>query len=81
MKIAVMSCIHGNYEALDAVLLDIDQHSCEKIFCVGDLVGYGPHPNAVVAQIRALNIPTCAGYWDEDIVEGLNACDCTQPSF
>ena len=56
-----MSCIHGNYEALDAVLLDIDQHSCEKIFCVGDLVGYGPHPNAVVAQIRALDIPTCAG--------------------
>lgn len=81
MKIAVMSCIHGNYEALDAVLLDIDQHSCEKIFCVGDLVGYGPHPNAVVAQIRALDIPTCAGCWDEDIVEGLNACDCSYPSL
>jgi diadenosine tetraphosphatase ApaH/serine/threonine PP2A family protein phosphatase len=81
MKIAVMSCIHGNYEALDAVLLDIDQHSCEKIFCVGDLVGYGPHPNAVVAQIRALDIPTCVGCWDEDIVEGLNACDCSYPSL
>ncbi|MBU7585523.1 MAG: metallophosphoesterase family protein [Nostoc sp. TH1S01] len=81
MKIAVMSCIHGNYEALDAVLLDIDQHSCEKIFCVGDLVGYGPHPNAVVTQIRALDIPTCVGCWDEDIVEGLNACDCSYPSL
>ena len=34
MKIAVMSCIHGNYEALDAVLLDLDQHACEKIFCL-----------------------------------------------
>lgn len=76
-----MSCIHGNYEALDAVLLDIDQHSCEKIFCVGDLVGYGPHPNAVIAQIRSLDIPTCAGCWDEDIVEGLNACDCSYPSL
>ncbi|MEA5573153.1 metallophosphoesterase family protein [Calothrix sp. UHCC 0171] len=81
MKIAVISCIHGNYEALDAVLLDIDQHSCEKIFCVGDLVGYGPHPNAVVAQIRSLDIPTCLGCWDEDIVEGLNACDCSYPSL
>jgi predicted phosphodiesterase len=40
MKIAVMSCIHGNYEALDAVLLDIDNQKAEKIFCVGDLVGY-----------------------------------------
>lgn len=81
MKIAVMSCIHGNYEALDAVLLDIDQQKTEKIFCVGDLVGYGPHPNAVVAQIRALDIPTCVGCWDEDIVEGLNACDCSYPSL
>lgn len=48
MKLAVISCIHGNYEALDAVLLDIEKHQTDKIFCVGDLVGYGPHPNAVV---------------------------------
>ncbi|MBE9050499.1 metallophosphoesterase family protein [Nostocales cyanobacterium LEGE 11386] len=81
MKIAVMSCIHGNYEALDAVLLDIDQQKAEKIFCLGDLVGYGPHPNAVVTQIRSLDIPTCVGCWDEDIVEGLNACDCSYPSL
>ena len=42
MKIAVMSCIHGNYEALDAVLLDSDRQKAEKIFCLGNLVGYGP---------------------------------------
>jgi diadenosine tetraphosphatase ApaH/serine/threonine PP2A family protein phosphatase len=81
VKIAVMSCIHGNSAALDAVLLDIDQQKADKIFCVGDLVGYGPDPNAVVAQIRSLDIPTCAGCWDEDIVEGLNACDCSYPSL
>ena len=81
MKIAVMSCIHGNYEALDAVLLDINQQKAEKIFCLGDLVGYGPYPNAVVAQIRSLDIPTCVGCWDEDIVEGLNSCDCSYPSL
>lgn len=81
MKIAVMSCIHGNSAALDAVLLDMDQQKAEKIFCVGDLVGYGPDPNAVVAQIRSLEIPTCVGCWDEDIVEGLNACDCSYPSL
>ncbi len=81
MKIAVMSCIHGNYEALNAVLLDIEQQKAEKIFCVGDLVGYGPYPNEVVTKIRSLNIPTCVGCWDEDIVEGLNACDCSYPSL
>lgn len=80
MKIAVISCIHGNYEALNAVLSDIDAQQAEKIYCLGDLVGYGPHPNAVVEMIRSLDIPTCQGCWDEDIVEGLNACECSYPS-
>lgn len=81
MKIAVMSCIHGNIEALEAVLHDIDQHSCEKIYCLGDLVGYGPYPNEVVEKIRSQNIPTVQGCWDEDIVEGLNSCECSYPSL
>ncbi|MEP6516384.1 metallophosphoesterase family protein [Microcoleus vaginatus] len=80
MKIAVMSCIHGNYEALNAVLSDIDEQQAEKIFCLGDLVGYGPHPHAVVEMIRSLDIPTCVGCWDQDIVEGLNSCECSYPS-
>ncbi|MFB2978578.1 metallophosphoesterase family protein [Microseira sp. BLCC-F43] len=81
MKIAVMSCIHGNYEALDAVLIDIDDRNVDKIYCLGDLVGYGPFPHAVIEQIRSLDIPTCQGCWDEDIVEGLNACECSYPSL
>ncbi|MEA5620316.1 metallophosphoesterase family protein [Cronbergia sp. UHCC 0137] len=81
MKIAVISCIHSNIEALDAVLLDIEQEKADKIFCLGDLVGYGPNPNEVVTKIRQLNIPTCVGCWDEDIIEGLNACDCSYPSL
>ena len=81
MKIAVISDIHGNYEALDAVLLDIDQQKAEKIYCLGDLVGYGPFPNAVTAQIRSLDIPTVQGCWDEDIVEGLTSCECSYPSL
>lgn len=80
MKLAVISCIHGNYEALNAVLLDIDDQQADQIYCLGDLVGYGPHPNAVVEMIRSLDIPTCQGCWDEDIVEGLNACECSYPS-
>lgn len=81
MKIAIISCIHGNYEALNSVLLDIDRQKAEKIYCLGDLVGYGPYPNAVVEQIRSLDIPTVQGCWDEDIVEGLNACECSYPSL
>ncbi len=80
MKLAVISCIHGNYEALNAVLSDIDDQRADQIYCLGDLVGYGPHPNAVVEMVRSLDIPTCQGCWDEDIVEGLNACECSYPS-
>lgn len=81
MKLAVISCIHGNLPALNAVLADIAHQQVDKIFCVGDLVGYGPYPNEVVERIRALNIPTCAGCWDEDVVEGINACECSYPSL
>jgi diadenosine tetraphosphatase ApaH/serine/threonine PP2A family protein phosphatase len=81
MKIAVISCIHGNITALDTVLLDIDKNACDRIYCLGDLVGYGPHPNETIAKIRDLDIPTVRGCWDEDIVEGLNACECSYPSL
>ena len=80
MKLAVISCIHGNAEALDAVLSDIDKQKVEEIYCLGDLVGYGPYPNEVVEKVRSLEIPSCQGCWDEDIVDGLNACECSYPS-
>lgn len=80
MKLAVISCIHGNIEALDAVLADIDTQKAEEIYCLGDLVGYGPYPNEVVEKIRSLEILSCQGCWDEDIVDGLNACECSYPS-
>ncbi|MEL7354343.1 MAG: metallophosphoesterase family protein [Cyanobacteria bacterium P01_A01_bin.116] len=81
MKIAVISCIHGNLAALEAVLADIDQQGAEQTFCLGDLVGYGPYPNEVVAMVRDRNIPACQGCWDEDIIDGLNACECSYPSL
>ena len=41
---AVLSDIHANLEALDAVLADVAKHPVSHIFCLGDLVGYGPNP-------------------------------------
>ena len=81
MKIAVVSCIHANLPALEAVLKDIEEHKCDRIYSLGDLVGYGPHPNEVIDKIRELNIPSAQGCWDEDIVEGLNSCECSYPSL
>ncbi len=44
MRTAVISDIHGNLEALQAVLAHIDEQSVERIICLGDIIGYGPNP-------------------------------------
>lgn len=44
MKRAVISDIHGNLEALQAVLHDIDSQQVDEIVCLGDIIGYGPNP-------------------------------------
>lgn len=53
MRVAIVSDIHGNLHALEAVLEAIDRDAPDAIWCLGDLVGYGPRPNrccAVVAE-------------------------------
>ena len=80
MSTAVISCLHANLAATEAVLADIDCRGIEQIICLGDLVGYGPQPNEVVELIRQRQIPTCQGCWDEDIIDGLNSCECSYPS-
>jgi diadenosine tetraphosphatase ApaH/serine/threonine PP2A family protein phosphatase len=45
VRIAVISDIHGNWHALDAVLADLDVEQPDEVWCLGDLVGYGPQPN------------------------------------
>lgn len=44
MRRAIVSDIHGNLEALQAVLEDIHSQNVEEIFCLGDIIGYGPNP-------------------------------------
>jgi len=52
VRIAVLSDIHANLHALDAVLLDADAVVVDRVWCLGDLVGYGPRPNECVEQMR-----------------------------
>lgn len=57
MKLALISDIHGNLEALTAVLDDIGAQSVDKIHCLGDVVGYGSEPGACLELIsRSCNI-------------------------
>jgi putative phosphoesterase len=67
MRIAVIGDIHANLPALRAVLDDVTRIGADELFCVGDIVGRGPHPNEVVDELRRLEIPTVQGNWDEAI--------------
>lgn len=70
MKIAAISDIHGNIYSLMKVLEDIDEQRVDLIVCLGDLVGYGPHPNEVVALIKRREIPCIKGNYDASVVDG-----------
>ena len=70
MKLAVISDIHGNIYALMKALEDIDEQKVDKIICLGDLVGYGPHPNEVVALIKRREISCIKGNYDASVVDG-----------
>lgn len=47
-RTAIISDIHSNIEALEAVMDDIEAHECDEIICLGDLIGYGPNPRQVM---------------------------------
>jgi len=57
MRILVMSDIHANYTALKAVLKDAGE--VDETWCLGDLVGYGPDPNAVIEEMREVKNLSC----------------------
>jgi predicted phosphodiesterase len=57
VRLAILSDIHANYRALEAVLAAVDDDGVDELWCLGDTVGYGPRPNrccAVVAERAAL---------------------------
>ena len=64
MKRAILSDIHGNLEALEAVLADIASQEIETIYCLGDIVGYGPNPRDCVDRAMAFDL-TVLGNHDQ----------------
>ena len=64
MRVAVISDVHGNLHALDAVLTDVDAKRVDAIWCLGDTVGYGPRPNECCAEIARRTTLCLAGNHD-----------------
>ena len=55
MRYLILSDIHANLTALEAVLADSDLSHIDRVFCLGDVVGYGPRPNECIEKVRELS--------------------------
>lgn len=64
MRYGIISDIHGNWEALHAILEYLHAEHMDRYICLGDLVGYGANPNECVGQIRSLTDRVVAGNHD-----------------
>jgi predicted phosphodiesterase len=63
-RVGIFSDIHGNLQALEAVLAQLDKSDVDFIICCGDVVGYGANPNECSDLLRQRQIPTLAGNHD-----------------
>ncbi len=68
MKLAIISDIHSNFEALKSVYEDINKRQIKKIINLGDIVGYGPQPNECIEFLREYNIKSIKGNHDSCLI-------------
>jgi putative phosphoesterase len=76
MRFAVLSDLHGNSAATEAVLAAIDAAEPDAVYCLGDLVGYAAFPNETIALIRERTIPTIMGNYDDGVGFDRDDCGC-----
>lgn len=76
MRIALLSDIHANLPALEAVLADIDAREVDATYHLGDLVGYAPWPNEVVALLAERGIAGVSGNYDSTVATDYKHCGC-----
>ena len=68
-RFAIISDLHSNLEAVTAVLEDIKNQGVEEIYCLGDVIGYGPNPNEVLSLSEKFMF-TIIGNHDETVLSG-----------
>lgn len=74
-RVAVISDMHGNDLAFEAVETDIEKHGVDQIVCLGDAIQGGPQPAAVVKRLRRLNCPVVMGNADAWLISGEETAD------
>ena len=72
MRVAVISDIHGNLHALEAALAVIEDERPDAVWCLGDLVGYGPRPNECCARVAGVADVCLIGNHDLGVLEQIS---------
>jgi predicted phosphodiesterase len=74
VRVALISDIHGNRLALDAVLAELEREQYDRLVCLGD-VAVGPQPRETIERLRELDCPVIMGNWDAWFLDGMPAMD------
>ncbi|MGH7278546.1 MAG: metallophosphoesterase family protein [Candidatus Rokuibacteriota bacterium] len=75
-RIALFGGVYSNWLALEATLADVRRRDVEAIFCLGDIGGFGPHPDRVFPLLRGAGVETIQGNYDESLALGRTDCGC-----
>ena len=75
MRVLILSDIHANLAALEAVIADAARYGYDAVWCLGDIVGYGPEPDQAVALVRALNPISVVGNHDWAVLGRMEVKD------
>lgn len=70
MRLGLISDLHGNLPALEAVLGELDDAEVDRLVCLGDIAP-GPQPRETIARLRELECPVVLGNWDTWLLEGV----------
>ena len=75
-RIAVFGGVYSNHLALRIALEDARSRGAEELYCLGDLGGFGPHPNRVFPLLVDGGVRALRGNYDDSIARGLDDCQC-----
>jgi diadenosine tetraphosphatase ApaH/serine/threonine PP2A family protein phosphatase len=75
-RIAVFGGVYNNAPALEAMLADARRRDAEAVFCLGDMGGFGPHPDRVFPLLRDHGVLALQGNYDEAVAAGKPDCGC-----
>ncbi len=75
-RIAVFGGVYNNALALEATLADARRRDVDAVFCLGDMGGFGPHPDRVFPLLREGGVLAIQGNYDESLASGRTDCGC-----